>query len=55
MYDGSDARAVSIGDDGALNHEIPAELLDLWIDRDLSWLDFNNRNKFILVISYSYF
>jgi len=35
--------AVSIGDYGALNHEIGAELSDVWIDRDLSWLDFNDR------------
>jgi len=34
---------VSIGDDGALNHEISPELAELWIDRDLSWLDFNDR------------
>lgn len=34
---------VSIGDDGVLNHEIPHELAELWIDRDLSWLDFNER------------
>ncbi len=35
--------AVSIGDDGALNHEIGNELAEVWIDRDLSWLDFNQR------------
>ena len=34
---------VSIGDEGVLNHEIPHELAALWIDRDLSWLDFNER------------
>ena len=32
-----------IGDEGVLNHEIPHELAELWIDRDLSWLDFNER------------
>ena len=36
-------RAVSIGDDGALNHEIASELSEVWIDRDLSWLEFNDR------------
>ena len=35
--------AVSIGDDGALNHEIASDLSEIWIDRDLSWLDFNDR------------
>jgi polyphosphate kinase len=34
---------VSIGDDGALNHEIAGSLSEFWIDRDLSWLDFNER------------
>jgi polyphosphate kinase len=34
---------VSIGDDGVLNHEITSELAELWIDRDLSWLEFNER------------
>lgn len=34
---------VSIGDDGVLNREISQGLSDLWIDRDLSWLDFNDR------------
>jgi polyphosphate kinase len=35
--------AVSIGDDGVLNHTIPADLSDIWLDRDLSWFDFNER------------
>lgn len=34
---------VSMGDDGALNREISHELAEVWIDRDLSWLDFNER------------
>jgi polyphosphate kinase len=34
---------VSIGDDGVLNREVSHVLSDVWIDRDLSWLDFNDR------------
>jgi polyphosphate kinase len=34
---------VSIGDVGALNAPVSASLSDVWIDRDLSWLDFNDR------------
>src|SRR5579863_7252846 len=34
---------VSIGDDGVLNRELPQTLSDVWIDRDLGWLDFNDR------------
>ena len=33
----------SIGDRGALNTELPAGLSEVWIDRDLGWLDFNER------------
>jgi polyphosphate kinase len=33
----------SIGDHGALNIQLSKELSGLWIDRDLSWLDFNQR------------
>src|ERR1700684_3956052 len=33
----------SIGDHGALNATLPADLQEVWIDRDLSWLDFNER------------
>jgi polyphosphate kinase len=33
----------SIGDHGALNASLSATLADTWIDRDLSWLDFNER------------
>ena len=33
----------SIGDHGALNTRLSEELSDVWIDRDLSWLDFNQR------------
>lgn len=33
----------SIGDQGVLNSRLSAELSEVWIDRDLSWLDFNER------------
>src|ERR1700729_3520645 len=33
----------SIGDQGVLNIELSQNLSDVWIDRDLSWLDFNER------------
>src|SRR6201995_1376650 len=33
----------SIGDHGALNASLPAGLQSVWLDRDLSWLDFNER------------
>src|ERR1700754_903741 len=33
----------SIGDHGVLNAPLPPALPDVWIDRDLSWLDFNER------------
>ena len=33
----------SIGDQGVLNARLTAELSEIWIDRDLSWLDFNDR------------
>ena len=33
----------SIGDHGALNASLPAALQPVWIDRDLSWLGFNER------------
>jgi len=33
----------SIGDHGALNTQLSPALADVWIDRDLSWLDFNQR------------
>jgi polyphosphate kinase len=34
---------VSIGDNGVLNRELSQPLAELWIDRDLGWLDFNDR------------
>ncbi len=34
---------VSIGDAGVLNREVSGTLSDIWIDRDLGWLDFNER------------
>src|SRR5215470_2029348 len=37
------AAMVSVGDDGVLNWEVPQPLSDIWIDRDLGWLDFNDR------------
>ena len=37
------AAMVSIGDNGVLNQEVPQPLSEVWLDRDLSWLDFNDR------------
>src|SRR5215475_13873630 len=34
---------VSIGDAGVLNREVSPALSDIWMDRDLGWLDFNDR------------
>src|SRR5215475_5845022 len=34
---------VSIGDEGVLNEMLSPDLSEVWIDRDLSWLDFNDR------------
>jgi polyphosphate kinase len=34
---------ISVGDDDVLNESLPADLSTVWIDRDLSWLDFNDR------------
>jgi polyphosphate kinase len=34
---------VSIGDEGVLNREVTQPLSAIWLDRDLSWLDFNDR------------
>lgn len=34
---------VSIGDRGVLNREVPSSLAEIWLDRDLGWLDFNDR------------
>jgi polyphosphate kinase len=34
---------VSIGDNGVLNREVSQTLSDIWLDRDLGWLDFNDR------------
>ncbi len=33
----------SIGDHGVLNTSLPEALREVWIDRDMSWLDFNER------------
>src|ERR1700758_371648 len=33
----------SIGDHGVLNATLSPTLPEVWIDRDLSWLDFNER------------
>jgi polyphosphate kinase len=33
----------SIGDSGVLNSQLTPELSEVWIDRDLSWLEFNQR------------
>jgi polyphosphate kinase len=34
---------VSVGDHGVLNRELSVPLSGVWIDRDLGWLDFNDR------------
>jgi len=34
---------ISVGDEGILNTEATPGLSEIWIDRDLSWLDFNER------------
>jgi len=34
---------VSVGDRGVLNREVSQPLAEVWIDRDLGWLDFNDR------------
>src|SRR5271155_4844121 len=34
---------VSIGDDGVLNLSLSQPLAAVWLDRDLGWLDFNDR------------
>ena len=34
---------VSVGDRGVLNREVSRPLAEVWIDRDLGWLDFNDR------------
>jgi polyphosphate kinase len=33
----------SVGDEGVLNTRLPLNLSEIWIDRDVSWLDFNER------------
>ena len=37
------AARVSIGDHGVLNQELSEPLSGIWLDRDLGWLDFNDR------------
>src|SRR5215813_2102609 len=39
----TESALASIGDHGALNTRLSVGLSDVWIDRDLSWLDFNER------------
>ena len=34
---------VSIGDSGVLNRQVSEALSEVWLDRDLGWLDFNDR------------
>jgi len=36
---------VSIGDDGVLNREVSQPLSDIWLDRDLGWLDFRTEER----------
>ena len=33
----------SVGDLGVLNTQLSAEMATIWVDRDLGWLDFNDR------------
>ena len=40
---GATQAIVSIGDEEVLNVQVSPSLSDVWIDRDLSWLDFNDR------------
>jgi polyphosphate kinase len=40
---GTTQALVSIGDEEVLNVPVSSSLVDVWIDRDLSWLDFNDR------------
>jgi polyphosphate kinase len=40
---GAATALISVGDDGVLNARIAPSLAEIWIDRDLSWLDFNER------------
>src|SRR5215470_614824 len=40
---GTTQALVSIGDEGVLNAHVSPSLADVWIDRDLSWIDFNGR------------
>jgi polyphosphate kinase len=37
------ATLASVGDHGVLNASLPPPLSDVWLDRDLGWLDFNDR------------
>src|SRR5262245_45079049 len=39
----SEPALASVGDHGALNVRLSDDLSEVWIDRDLSWLDFNQR------------
>jgi polyphosphate kinase len=36
-------KRVSIGDEGVLNELLASDLSELWLDRDLGWLEFNQR------------
>ena len=40
---GTAAVMVSVGDHGVLNQELGDSLSGVWLDRDLGWLDFNDR------------
>ena len=37
---GTAVALASIGDHGVLNAPLPQTLSNVWIDRDMSWLDF---------------
>ena len=40
---GTATALASIGDEGVLNTALPETASSVWIDRDLAWLDFNER------------
>src|SRR5215468_2963246 len=40
---GTATALASVGDHGVLNVPLSPALPDIWIDRDISWLDFNER------------
>lgn len=43
MTTGTTTVLASIGDHGVMNSPLSGKLAEIWIDRDISWLDFNER------------